>query len=94
MSELTFTNQENLGMVSQAITCGDEGVITFSIKMGDEKVHNILAQHSIDGINWQSIGVMSFASYAELNIDGLRPNLQKARVVLLDFAAPQKAQWV
>lgn len=94
MTELTFTNQENLGMVSQAITCGDEGVVTFAIKMEDEKVHNLLAQHSIDGINWQSIDVMSFASYAELSIDGLRPNLQQARVILLDFAKPQKAQWV
>lgn len=94
MAELTFNKDGNLGMASQAIACGDEGVVTFSIKMADENTHKLLAQHSVDGINWQSIGVMEFANYAELNIDGLRPNVQKARVVLLDFSKPESAQWV
>lgn len=94
MTELTFTKEENLGMACQAIACGDEGVVTFSVKMADGKAHKLLAQHSVDGVNWQSIGVMEFAGYAELNVDGLRPNVQKARIVLLDFATPQSAQWV
>lgn len=94
MAELKFTKVENLGMASQSVACGDEGVVTFAIKMADESVHKLLAQHSVDGTNWESIGVMEFAGYAELNVDGLRPNVQKARIVLLDYAEPQSAQWV
>lgn len=79
---------------SDAILCGEDGIVTFAVKIDDGKVHTLLAQHSVDGENWQNIGTMDFVQYAELNIDGLRPSVQRARIVVLDESTITKAQYV
>ena len=93
MATLTFNGEAGL-QTSQAVLSGDEGVVTFAIKMADDKPHRLLAQHSINGTNWQSIGTREFVDYAELSIDGLRPNIQYARVVILDNTKIEKAEYV
>lgn len=71
MTDLNFTKKDGMQQ-SDAILCGDEGIVTFAIKIDDGKVHTLLAQHSVDGENWQNVGTMDFVQYAEVNVDGLR----------------------
>lgn len=93
MKELLFTTKESVSY-SDAVLCGQEGMLTFSIKMADESVHKVLVQHSIDNENWQNLGVTEFVSYTEFTIDGIRPELQYVRVCMLDGVTPSKASVV
>ena len=93
MTTLNFTKKNGMQQ-SDAILCGEDGIVTFSVKIDDGKVHTLLAQHSVDGENWQNIGTMDFVQYAELNIDELRPSVQRARIVVLDESTITKAQYV
>lgn len=93
MTTLNFTEKDGMQQ-SDAILCGDEGIVTFAIKIADGKVHTLLAQHSVDGENWQNAGTMDFVGYAEVNVDGLRPSVQRARIIVLDTAEIDNAQYV
>lgn len=88
MNELTFTQDNVLGAISNKVLCGDEGVVTFAVKMLDDKTHKALVQQSIDGENWQNVGTASFTEYLEVNIEGLRANVQYARIAILDGILP------
>lgn len=94
MEKLNFTQNENLGAVSGNVLCGDEGIVTFAVKMADEKTHTALVQQSVDGTNWQNVGTTSFADYLELNVEGLRANVQNVRICILDGTTPETAQYV
>lgn len=94
MEKLNFTQNEDLGAVSGKVLCGDEGIVTFAVKMADEKTHTALVQQSVDGVNWQNVGTTSFADYLELNVEGLRANVQNVRICILDGTTPETAQYV
>lgn len=94
MEKLTFTQNADLGAVSGKVLCGDEGIVTFAVKMADEKTHTALVQQSVDGVNWQNVGTTSFADYLELNIEGLRANVQNVRICILDGTTPESGQYV
>ena len=94
MNELTFAQDNVLGAISNKVLCGDEGIVTFAVKMPDDKTHKALVQQSIDGENWQNVGTASFTEYLEVNIEGLRANVQYVRIAILDGTLPKQGRYV
>lgn len=83
----TLTNGE---YISDEIT-PSENAVTLNVVTSDDKIHNLVVEHSINGIFWQFCGNIRFCDGTELTVDGLRKNAQKVRFHL--DVKPKKAEW-
>lgn len=85
--KFTLTNGE---YISDEIT-PTENAVTLNVVASDDKEHNLVVEHSINGTFWQFCGNMIFMDGLEITVDGLRKNVQKVRFRL--DAKPKKAEW-
>lgn len=85
--KFTLTNGE---YISDEIT-PTENAVTLNVVASDDKEHNLVVEHSINGTFWQFCGNMLFMDGIELTVDGLRKNVQKVRFRI--DAKPKTAEW-
>ena len=78
--------------MSDSIVAGDDGVVTVNVQTESQKSETLVVEHSINGESWQSCGVLHFVANVEVNIRGLRPDVQYVR--LIASVKPTKAQWL
>ncbi len=85
-TSLSFIRAEGSDYYRTEALTPTDGAVTVNVVMPEERNYTLLAEHSIDGKNWQLCGSRNFVRTVELTVDGLR-DAQYVRFALLSEPA-------